>query len=323
MGWVTQDQIERARQVDVLDYILRHEPDKVKRVGSVYRMKDHPSFEIGSGRWRWYSHGMFGKTALDYLTDVHGYSFVDAVCHLIGEWPHEKAQVGKLPIKTKQTPKIEATLTPERHPFSIPRHNKDNNRVIAYMQSRGIDRGLILDCIERGDLYESAYKHDYVFKGKDENGRTRFATVRSTTTQFKGDVAGSDKQYSFLISASDMDSATVAVFESPIDSLSHQSLCLHGYLPRFNGWRLSLGGTSTLGLMRFLGRNPQVSHCLVCADADEAGDLLAAKIAEIDGISSERSFPSHGKDWNEMLQIIQKTERAQNRAYTRPHDERM
>ena len=62
MGWVTQDQIERARQVDVLDYILRHEPDKVKRVGSAYRMKDHPSFEIRSGRWRWYSQGMFGKT---------------------------------------------------------------------------------------------------------------------------------------------------------------------------------------------------------------------------------------------------------------------
>ena len=41
--------------------------------------------------------------------------------------------------------------------------------MIAYLQSRGIDKGLILDCIGRGDLYESAYRHDCIFKGKDAN----------------------------------------------------------------------------------------------------------------------------------------------------------
>jgi len=78
MGWVSKEQIERARQVDVLDYILRYEYDSVKRVGSAYRRRDHPSIEIKEGKWRWYSRGLYGKTALDYMTDVRGYGLVDA-----------------------------------------------------------------------------------------------------------------------------------------------------------------------------------------------------------------------------------------------------
>ena len=157
LGWVSKEQVERARQVDVLDYVLRYEPDNVKRVGAAYRMKDHPSIEIKSGKWRWYSQGLYGRSALDYLTDVRGYAFVDAVCLLIGELPQSRVYAAEPKAKaSKQAGAVVADATPERLSFIVPRHNKDNNRVIAYLQSRGIDRGLILECIRRGDLYESA-----------------------------------------------------------------------------------------------------------------------------------------------------------------------
>jgi len=320
---VSKDQIERARQVDVLDYVLRHERDNVKRVGGAYRMKDHPSIEVNSGKWRWYSQGLYGKTALDYLTDVRGYGLVDAVCLLIGEQPQIKEFSDKSVIKATNKTKISDNVQPPVRPsFIIPRRNKDNNRVIAYLQSRGIDKGLILGCISRGDLYESAYFHDCVFKGRDENGRTKYAATRSTSSGYKGDAAGSEKQCAFLLPPSNPESYAVAAYEAPIDALSHQTLCLQGYIPDFDGWRISLGGTSISGLTFFLARHPQVTRCLICTDNDEAGNMAAAKIAELPGITTERLLPVPGVDWNDALQAIHKAERTQNRVRTSVHDER-
>ena len=87
----------------------------------------------GDGKWRWYSQGLYGKTALDYLTDVRGYGLVDAVCLLIGEQPHGKERSDR-PVNKAPTQKItpQAQPPPERAPFAIPRHHKNNDRVIAY-----------------------------------------------------------------------------------------------------------------------------------------------------------------------------------------------
>jgi hypothetical protein len=237
MGYVTKEQIERARQVNILDYILSYEPGNVKRVGNGYRLKDHESLAVSSGKWYWHSHGIGGRTALDYLTDVRGYGFVEAVCTLIGERPFER---GEKPDASKTyQPALNTIITPkansppetaqlERLPFELPLRNNDNRRVIAYLQSRGIDRALIMDCINRGIIYESRPYHNAVFTGRDENGKTRFAAMRGTMSGFKRDADGSDKKYGFVLQPSFMNSREVAVFESPIDCLSHHTLCKEG-----------------------------------------------------------------------------------------------
>ena len=43
MGYVTKEQIQRAREFHVLDYVLANEGNQYKRVGSGYRSKEHPS----------------------------------------------------------------------------------------------------------------------------------------------------------------------------------------------------------------------------------------------------------------------------------------
>jgi hypothetical protein len=330
MGYVSKDQLQRARQVDVLDYVLRCEANNMKRIGNGYRMIDHPSIEIKQGGWRWYSRGLHGRTALDYLTDVRGYRLADAVCLLLCEWPRGNDRFDNrlnIPQKQSTDTKPEPLAIPsnisqsEQHkktppappPFIIPRHYKNNNRVIAYLQSRGIERELILDCIRRKDLYESV-SHDCVFIGRDDNGKTRYAAIRSTTSSFKGDVQCSDKRYSFLIPADNQSSNAVAVYESAIDLLSHQTMCLLGYLPPYYGWRLSLGGTSLLGLEYFLKSHSQVNHCIISTDNDEAGELAARKISELPGITSQRSPPIQGKDWNAYLQAVQRAERSEKQA---------
>jgi len=318
-GYVTPEQIQRAREIPALDYVLANESGNLRRVGNGYRFKDHESLAVSDKGFYWHSHGIGGKTALDFLTDIRGYGLVDAVCMLLGERPIEPGEKIKPPPRI--TPKArepthaepETRPPPERIPFSPPLRNKDNKRVIAYLQSRGIDRDLILNCIERGCLYESANYHNAVFTGKDENGRTRFAALRGTTSSFKRDADGSDKRYGFVIPPENPNSREASIFEAPIDCLSHQTMCKQGFIPQFDGWRLSLGGTSVTALEQFLKQRPEVTHCIVCTDNDDAGDTAAARIAEMPGITSVRSPPAAGNDWNDALQYLQKAERIQNK----------
>jgi hypothetical protein len=198
---------------------------------------------------------------------------------------------------TYVAPKTKPPLKKERPPFALPPRNKDNERVIAYLQERGIAKSLILDCIERGSVYESAKWHNAVFVGRDDNGKAHYATMRGTTGDFKRDADGSDKRFGFVLPPTiGKDSDTVAVFESPVDALSHQMLC-----PDYGGWRLSLGCTALAALANFLERHGDVKNCIACTDNDDAGNNAAKKIAELEGISVIRSLSPAGKDWNDAL----------------------
>jgi hypothetical protein len=132
--------------------------------------------------------------------------------------------------------------------------------------------------------------------------------VRSTHSDFKRDADGSEKQYGFVIPSLDAKSATVMVFESPIDAMSHACL-----VPGFDGWRLSLCGTALIALEHFLERHGEVKTVIACTDNDEAGDLAVSKIAESPGYQVSRLRTVFGKDFNELLFTEQKAERQQGR----------
>jgi len=295
-GGVTPTQIARAKEINIEDYILSHEPNNVKRVGNAYYLKDHNSLEISNGLWNWHSHGIGGKNVIDYLIKVRGYGFVDAVRHLAGE--DYSAVTDRSPPKSKPTS--------ERKAFSMPRRNRDNDKAIAYLESRGIDRDIILDCIKRGALYESAVWRNCVFVGRDEHGKAKFAAIRGANGDFKRDADGSDKRYGFCLPPENQQCNTLFVFESPIDILSFDTLRKLGNIEAQDGWRLSLGGTSMLALTQFIEQhkfNNPIAHCVVCTDRDTAGDLAFSEIYEKLTIRVSRLIPV-GKDWNETLQKI-------------------
>ena len=286
MPGVSREQIGRAKSVGILDYVLKHEPDNVKRVGSAHYLKDHDSLEISNGLWNWHSQNIGGRNVVDYLVKVRGFSFVDAVRHLAGD----ELPYGCAAPKAKPPPNTKT-------PFALPPRNANNDRVVEYLQGRGIAKSLILGCISRGSLYESAQWHNCVFVGRDDDGKARYAALRGTMGDFKRDAEGSDKRFAFVLPPSDPRSDTVAVYESPIDALSHQSL-----YSGFGGWRLSLGCTALTGLIHFLERHKEVNHCVVGTDNDEAGNAAAAKIGKLQGLSSVRILPPAGcKDWNDAL----------------------
>jgi len=304
MGWVSKEQIARARQIHVLDYVERYELGEFRRVGRGYRMKDDDSLAVSEKGWYCHKKVTGGQTALDYLTNVRGCGLVDAVCLLLNEKPAEHTAPSE--------PKPQLPPKPTR--LALPVRNTDNKRVIAYLLSRGIDKSLILDCISRGQIYESGGHHNAVFVGRDENGIARYAAMRGTLSAFKCDTEGSNKKYGFILPPNNPGSNEVAVYEAPIDALSHMTLCEQGFIPMFDGWRLTLGGGSISALGHFLQQHPRITHCVVCTDNDEVGNKVAAKVAALPGITSARDPPPCGNDWNDALEAMQKARRTQNRA---------
>jgi hypothetical protein len=298
---VSAEQIARAKEISIEEYILTHEPNNIKRVGNAYYLKDHDSLEISNNLWNWHSQGVGGKNVIDFLMKVRGFGFVDAVRQLDGEDYHAYA------VSQKARPPTPAVKKQsERREFVLPPRNRDNERVIAYLENRGIDRDIIQDCIERGSLYETANWHNCCFVGRDEQGKAKFAALRGTNGDFKRDAEGSDKRFGFCLPPENPQSNTVFVFESPIDLLSYDTLCKLGNIEPQDGWRLSLGGTAMLALTRLIEQQKfkqPIAHCVVCTDRDTAGDLAFSEIAEKLTIMVSRQIPV-GKDWNETLQKI-------------------
>jgi hypothetical protein len=311
MGRVSPEQIERAKQVDILDYLQRHEPENlVRQRRDRFTLRDHDSFVISNGKWCWFSRGIGcnSATALNYLIKVRGYDFVSAVQTLSGDAPAHyriNPSKGTAPLDKKQ--------------FILPPRNQDNRRVIAYLQSRGIDKALVEDCILHGRLYESATHHNCVFLGKNEDGKIRFGCMRSTTGRFRRDLDGSDKRFGFLLPPEKPENAcNIAVFEAPIDALSHQTMTRQGFM-EWDGWRLALSGGSLMALTHFLGHHSEVNQVYVCTDRDEAGRIIAGKIEAIPAdklfshVAVTQSPPSYGNDYNDTLTALQKTRREQSR----------
>ena len=180
--YVTKEEIEQARQLDLLSYLQRYRPDElVKVTRGVYSLRSHDSLKISNGKWYRWSKGVGGVSALDYLVKVEGMPFVEAVRHLCGY-----TMYGPFPRAMPQ-PK-------EPKPFALPKCHSDNKRVIQYLMQRGLSEETIQMCIDKGILYED-YHHNCCFVGKDENGMPRYATIRSSSPYhtFLMDVKGSDK----------------------------------------------------------------------------------------------------------------------------------
>lgn len=323
MPGVSEEQVARARELDLLSYLQAYEPGELKPDGpGRFTTVTHGSLVISNGKWRWNRGQVGGVSALDYLMKVRGMGFVAAVEHLTGEW-----------AETAKACQAEAKLRPPtpKWTFYPPRPCRYATGAVSYLQSRGISPEVIRRCIQSGILYESRYynpQSDYhntpvcVFAGKDETGAIKFATMRGLSSDFKQDKAGSDKRFNFHIPAQNPGSRHLAVFEAPIDALSHATLQRRGGW-RWDGHRLSLGGASDVSLIAFLERNPQISRIILHLDNDVAGITAARKIkvrlaadSRFSRIRVSANPPHRGaNDYNDLLlQDIQREKEQKHRS---------
>ena len=301
MGYVTPEQITQAKELDLLTYLQRYDPHELVHVsGNTYCTREHDSLKISNGKWNWFSRGIGGKTALDYLIKVQGFSFTQAVEALVGQKFSPLPRVPQAQPK-KQEPRV----------LSLPQPSRCAAHAVSYLHGRGIDYDLIDYCIQTGRVYESQKYHNVVFVGRDLKGQPRYAALRGTVGDFKGEATGSDKRYSFCI-AENPSANSVHLFESAIDLLSYATLLKM----KGRDWRqdalLSLAGVFKrkregvvpLALSQYLQDHPGIKTLYLHLDNDEVGRDAAAGIME--GLGDKYTVldrpPPYGKDVNDLLQ---------------------
>lgn len=305
MARFTHSEIEKAREMDLLTYLMNYEPNELVRLrGNTYCTREHDSLKISNGKWYWFSRGFGGKSALDYLTNVKNIPFRKAVEIILGEEANHKPKPDPPPSPPKTQTKL---LLPER--------NDDNDIAIAYLEYRGIDRVLIETCIKYGFIYESAQHHNCIFVGYDADKVPRYACFRSTDgPELKGEASGSDKRYSFRIRH---DSNTLHVFESAIDLLSFMTKMKMETGKWLKENMISLGGVYhpkddieevklPAALEQMLKDNKNIVKIVFHLDWDDAGRSSTNALSKILGRKYliEDDPPKYGKDMNDELMFL-------------------
>ena len=303
MAYIPPELVAEARQVDLLTYLKNYEPYELVEVcRNTYTTKSHDSLKISNGLWYWFTKGVGGKSAIDYLIKVRNFTFINAVQTVLG---NIKIQA---PIQYRQQEKNK-----EKH-LKIPIKAVNNDRAINYLLSRGIDKDIINYCVKNKLLYQEEKTNNVVFIGYNNDNIPSYAFCRATNQErFMREATGSNKRYSFKIKA-DKENNIVHLFESSIDLLSYATL-LH--LENKN-WRaenlLSLGGIYSskydvektkipVSLTEFLEKNPNVKEIHLHLDRDLAGRNASSFFQQV---LSEKykifddTIP-FGKDVNEYL----------------------
>ena len=301
MPFIAPEVILEAKRMDLLTYLRNYEPyELVKFSGDTYTTRTHDSLKISNGKWMWWSQGIGGKSALDYLVKVKGLNFLEAVETIMG---HTAVQA---PIYEKPHIKKEV-------PLLLPDKSASTDKIFEYLFGRGIDYEIINYCVEKEMIIESLPYHNVVFIGYDEKHKAKYAAYRSTNGQrIMGDCSGSKKQYSFQLA--DGKGNEVHLFECAVDLLSYATLC------KINGrdWRklnlVSLAGvyspkkkiedsTVPAALEGFIKSHPNIKRIVLHLDNDNAGRVATKTLqtilpAEYEVIDDP---PPMGKDFNDFL----------------------
>ena len=122
--YLSKDQIVAAREMDLLTYLRRFEPEELGHIGGdTYATRTHDSLKISNGKWCWWSRGIGGTNALDYLTTVEGLSFLDAAQRILGGSPYvpTKSEPTEPLPKTEFTPALNALKALRGAPISMGR----------------------------------------------------------------------------------------------------------------------------------------------------------------------------------------------------------
>lgn len=314
MPYIAPEVITEAKRMDLLTYLREYEPGElVKFSSNTYTTRTHDSLKISNGKWMWWSRGIGGKSALDYLIKVRGMDFVQAVQTIMGN--------SSVSFST-----CENIKSYEEQPLLLPQKSPTTDVVFDYLFGRGIDYEIINHCLEQELIIESLPYHNAVFIGYDENKEPKYAAYRATNqSRIMGDCTGSKKQYSFRLTAEN--TGEVHLFECAIDLLSYATLMkLEG-----KDWRqlnlVSLAGVYSpkqkiedskvpVTLGRLLEKDKTIRRIILHLDNDIAGRKATKALQTIllDKYEVVDDPPQYGKDVNDFLckrlGIKDKTERS-------------
>lgn len=315
MAYYPRELLAEIKQIDLLTYLENYEPGELVKINAhMYSTREHDSLKISNGLWFWWSRGIGGRSALDFLVKVRGMDFTDAMEVLVNKTAARK------PIYSKPL------TVPKARKLILPEKAEDNSRLALYLQrDRGIDREIVEYCIQNDLVYEGLYQskktekvfRNAIFVGYDPLGNAKYAAYRSLNeSRIMGDCTGSSKEYSFRLVGGEKQ--TIHLFECAIDALSYAALLKLQNKSWQDHTLLSLSGVYQpkeqiedskvpIALAKYLQEHPQTDTIFLHLDNDEPGRLATKALKIIlpkDIKVIDRPVPL-GKDVNDFL-LIQK-----------------
>lgn len=314
----TKEQREQARRTDLAQFLISL-GEKVRKAGSEYEWLDGSQKVTIRGHLWYHQYEQKGGDAIDFVRRFYNKDYAEAVEMLLN------GNGGQIIT----SPPIEK----EYKPFELPPRNDRMSRVFSYLLlTRGIDKDVLFEFVRKKMIYESAYYHNAVFVGYDSSGKPRHVHKRGTVTSnpYKGNVAGSQPEYSFHFNGT---SDKIFLFEAPIDMLSYismqkakdlQEVSMREDELKYNKtferelaaaacrWKnhsyAASCSVSDRVLFQCLKDNPNIKNVCLCFDNDEVGQKANKRIADKlnkMNIQNEILIPNH-KDWNEDLTFSEK-----------------
>lgn len=300
--YIPPNLLQKAKEMDLLTYLMNFNPSElVKITEDTYSTKTHDSLIISNNLWHRFSTNEGGKTALDYLIKVEGYTLQEAARIILNNQN----------IEIKKVPKVENKVIKS---IVIPTRNSNNDKAIEYLINRGIDEEIVKYCIDNKLIYQEQKTNNVVFIGYDNEHNIKYAGCRSTgEKRIMRDAKGSSKEFSFRM-LSETNKSSIHLFESSIDLLSYATLLkIKGY-DWHNQNLIALAGVYQpankieqskvpITVLNFLQNNPNIKQIVLHFDNDRAGrDATKAFIIVLDNRYDIYDIPApYGKDINDYL----------------------
>lgn len=162
-----------------------------------WKMKDEQGLCIyrEGNNWYRFSDGKHGFS-IDLVIDKLGCSREQALDFIAKNVVNGVSEQVRLDRKAPANVKKEL---PKEKIFTVPAHDVKPSRVMAYLiRTRGIDPEIVKGMLQRKMIAEDSAHHNCLFFGRDEKGNIRSCAQRGTTqVQFRGEVSGGDKAYTF------------------------------------------------------------------------------------------------------------------------------
>lgn len=302
---VSKEDIEKANQVHILDY-LNAKGEPIKKQGSkYYQHVEHDSLVFNeNGKWYWNSRSVGGFGAISFAREFYNMKFQDAVRDV-----NSQNIEHNFSLKKEHEVKQEFVYPKEYEVESI------DNALNYLSNERGIDKNIVLALKKRELIAEDKMKN-IVFKwldaegnivGADRQGTIKMNNKRGT---FKQIMANSKEDGGFSLDIGKPNK--IAFFESPIDALSYYDIKrpTNIRLKSMSGLKDQVVMTSVRELIRECHeRNEQIDAIIFAVDNDKAGNDYARKWEHVLGEEILRyDFPKD-KDWNNDLKNIRKKEK--------------
>lgn len=306
----TTEELEIAKSTDLCD-VASSLGYTVRRIGHYHTLKEMESIRIYNRKswFRWsreHESSGRGGSQIDFLNTFAGLETKEAVFWLLDFAGYRRLSgEDKKPELKHQVRRVQEE---EKKEFVLPVPAYDNRYLYSYLNNeRAISRDIIDYFVKAGLIYEAKNYHNIVFKGKDKDGNTRFASMRGVFDRngksFKCDVEGNDKRYGFNVFRED--SSEVVVFEAAIDAMSYMDI-----FQDYENSLLALGMLSDAPLVTFLSEHPQIQGIKFCLDNDEPGrkaaGALMQKYYELGYDVEDKPPPKDYKDYNKWLQEAKK-----------------